>query len=114
MSIKPYFKNILNLIELPLGSIFYAKTCILCEKTYNCQNFGRKIILLTIEEYFFSKFEITWWNGAINKESFLAFSMCFKSEAVTQRNFVKKSFLENSQNSQENSQSLFFNKKENK
>ena len=45
----------LNLIELPLGSIFYAKLCIFCEKTYNCQNFGRKIILLTIEEYFFFK-----------------------------------------------------------
>ena len=72
---------------------------------------GRKIMLLTIEEYFFSKFKITRWNGAINKEGFLAFSLCSKSEAVTQRNFVKKSFLENLQNSQENSQSLFFNKK---
>ena len=96
---------------MPLGSIFYAKIYIFCEKTYNCQNFGRKIILLTIEEYFFSKFKITRWNSAINKEGFLAFSLCSKSEAVTQRNFVKKSFLENLQNSQENSQSLFFNKK---
>ena len=23
-SVKPYFKNVLNLIELPLGSIFYT------------------------------------------------------------------------------------------
>ena len=41
------------------------------EKTYNCENFGRKILLLTIEQYFFSKFKITRWNGVINKEGFL-------------------------------------------
>ena len=65
-SVKPYFKNVLNSIKLPLGSIFY--TTHFREKTYNCENFGRKISLLTIEQYFFfSKFEIKQWNGIINK-----------------------------------------------
>ena len=45
-----------------LGSIFYTT----CEKTYHCENFGRKILLLTIE-FFFSEFEITQWSGIINK-----------------------------------------------
>ena len=31
-----------------LGSIFYTT----CEKTYHCENFGRKILLLTIEFFF--------------------------------------------------------------
>ena len=32
-----------------LGSIFYKAR----EKTYNCENFGRKRLLLTIEQFFF-------------------------------------------------------------
>ena len=32
-----------------LGSIFYTTR----EKTYNCENFGRKSLLLTIEHFFF-------------------------------------------------------------
>ena len=39
--VKPYFNNILNLIKLPLGSIFYL-THLFMEKTYNSKNFGRK------------------------------------------------------------------------
>ena len=31
-----------------LGSIFYTTR----EKTYNCENFGRKSLLLTIEQFF--------------------------------------------------------------
>ena len=38
------------------------------EKTYNSEHFGRKSFLLTAEHFFFSKFEITQWNGAINKQ----------------------------------------------
>ena len=50
-SVKLYFKNVLNSIELPLGSIFY--TAHFHEKTYNCENFGRNFFLLTIEQYSF-------------------------------------------------------------
>ena len=32
-----------------LGSTFYTTH----EKTYNCENFGRKSLLLTIEQFFF-------------------------------------------------------------
>ena len=49
-----------------LGSIFYTT----CEKTYNCENLGRKSLLLTIE-HFLSKFKIIQWSGVINKEGFL-------------------------------------------
>ena len=49
-SVKPYFKNVLNSIKLPLGSIFYSP---FREKAYNCKNFGRKSLLLTVEQFFF-------------------------------------------------------------
>ena len=49
-SVKPYFENILNLIELPLGSRFHNSP--FYEKVYNCENFGRKSLLLTIELFF--------------------------------------------------------------
>ena len=68
-SVKPYFKNVLSLIELPLGSIYYATHPFM--KKLTTVKTGRKILLLTIEQYFFSKFEITRWNGVINKEGFL-------------------------------------------
>ena len=38
------------------------------QKTCNPENFGRKSLLLTLEHFFFSKFKITHWNGAINKQ----------------------------------------------
>ena len=38
------------------------------EKTYNCENLARKSLLLTMEQnFFFSKSEITRWNGVITK-----------------------------------------------
>ena len=46
-SVKPYFKNVLNSIELPLSSIFYTTHPFL-KKTYNSENFGRKSLLLTM------------------------------------------------------------------
>ena len=49
-SVKPYFKNVLNSIELPLGSIFFPQLT-LGEKTHNSEHFGRKS-LLTIEHFF--------------------------------------------------------------
>ena len=60
-----YFKKVLNLIELSLGSIFLHNSPFR-EKTYNSENFRRKCLLLTME-HFFSKFQITLWNGLINK-----------------------------------------------
>ena len=50
-----------------LGSIFYTTR----EKTYNCENFRSKSLLLTIERFFFLKFEITQWSSVINKAGFL-------------------------------------------
>ena len=64
-SVKPYFKNILNLVELPVGSIFYTT-----------QPFGKKLVtvetwvkksFLTVEKIFSSKFKIMQWNGVINR-----------------------------------------------
>ena len=54
ISVKPYFKNILNSIELPLGCIFYA-TQSFVKKAYNCEKFWRKSLLL-IEHCFFCFF----------------------------------------------------------
>ena len=49
--VKPYFKNILNSIKLPLGSIFYM-TYPFVKKAYNSENIGRKSLLLTVEPFF--------------------------------------------------------------
>ena len=65
-SVKPYFKNVLNSIELPLSSIFYASHPFV-KKTYNSENFGRISPLLTME-HFFSKFKIMQWDGIFNKQ----------------------------------------------
>ena len=46
-SVKPYFKNVFSSIELPLGSIFYITHTFV--KKLITENFGRKILLLTIE-----------------------------------------------------------------
>ena len=58
--VKLYFKNVLNSIELPLGSIFYtthpfAKKLKLWEKNSSVNNI-----------FFFSKFKTARWNGIIN------------------------------------------------
>ena len=37
------------------------------EKASNSEKFGRKSILLKVEQFFFLKFEITQWNSVINK-----------------------------------------------
>ena len=75
-SVKPYFKNVLNSIELPLSSIFYTSHPFL-KKTYNSENFRRKSLLLTME-HFFSKFEITQWNGTFNCVCIVFFFHYFK------------------------------------
>ena len=50
--VKPYFKNVLNSIKLSLGSIFYTIHPTLLSKKLNYENFGRKSLLLTIEQFF--------------------------------------------------------------
>ena len=62
--VKPYFKNVLNSIKLPLGSIFYT-THLFFEKLSTLKTSGESLLLTM--ELFFSKFEITQWNGVINK-----------------------------------------------
>ena len=39
-------------MELPLGSIFLHNSPFR-EKTYNCENFGKKSLLLTMVQFFF-------------------------------------------------------------
>ena len=51
-----------NSLQVP----FYTQLTLLL-KNLNCENFGRKSLMLTIEQ-FFSKFEITEWNGVITKK----------------------------------------------
>ena len=46
-SVKPYFKNVVNSIELPLGSIFYTSHPFV--KKLTTENFKRKSLLLTME-----------------------------------------------------------------
>ena len=46
----------LNSIELPLCSILHNSP--FCEKACNCENFRRKSLLLTTEQFLFLKFEI--------------------------------------------------------
>ena len=50
-SVKPYFKNVINSIKLPLGCIFYT-TLSFAKKPYKCENFWRKSLLLRIEQFF--------------------------------------------------------------
>ena len=64
--VKPYINNILNLIELPLNCIFYT-THSFVKKVTTVKTLEKK---LTIEQIFFSKFEILQWNAIINKENF--------------------------------------------
>ena len=50
--VKPYFEKVLNSIEFKLNSIFYT-THLIMKKKYNCENFGRKDLLLTMEQFLF-------------------------------------------------------------
>ena len=61
-SVKPYFKNVLNSIELSLGCIFYTTHSFV--KTLKTSG---ESIFLTIEQLFFLKFKIMQWNAIINK-----------------------------------------------
>ena len=49
-SVKPYFKNVLNSIELPLGCIFYTTHSFI--KTLRTSG---ESLLLTIDQFFFFK-----------------------------------------------------------
>ena len=51
-SVKAYFLNVLNLIELHLRYIFLQNSSFR-EKTYNSENFWRKSIFLTMEQFIF-------------------------------------------------------------
>ena len=53
-SVKPYFKNVLSSIELPLGSIFYNSP--FREKSYNCENWEKNSFVNNNRAVFF--FEI--------------------------------------------------------
>ena len=65
-SVKPYFKNVLNLIELPLGFIFYA-THPFVKKLTTLKTLGEKVLTM---EHFFPKFEIMQWNESSTKMVF--------------------------------------------
>ena len=49
--VKPCYKNVLNSIKLPLGSIFYTTHPFM--KKLTTDNFGKKSLLLTIKLFFF-------------------------------------------------------------
>ena len=55
-SVKPYFENILNLIELPLGCSFFT-THPFAKKLTTLKTLGEKVYFNS-REIFFSKFEI--------------------------------------------------------
>ena len=59
-SVKPYFKNVLNSIELPLGSIFYAPNPFV--KKLSTLKTSRE----TEKKSFFFKIRLQ-WNGVITK-----------------------------------------------
>ena len=68
LQLNHILKSKLNSIKLPLGCIVFCYTTqSFVKKTYNCENFWRKSLLLTIEQFFFSKFKIMQWNTVINK-----------------------------------------------
>ena len=83
-SVKPYFKNILNSIKLPLGSIFYTP---FREKTYNSEKVLEEKVFLLKWDTFFSKFEIMPWNGVINREGFVLFSFFIISNIMVKTFF---------------------------
>ena len=50
--VKPYFKNVLNSIDLPLGSIFRT-TQSFVKKFATVKTLGEKVFFSTIEHFFF-------------------------------------------------------------
>ena len=67
--LEPNWTSTIELIFTSFKS--YVKMYLIREKTYNCENSGRKSVLLTMEQFDFSIFEILQSNGIINKEGFL-------------------------------------------
>ena len=61
-SVKPYFKNVLNSIHLPLGSISYTTHPFLKKIATVKKSFVNNGTI------FFSEFKITQWNGVITKK----------------------------------------------
>ena len=71
-SVKPYFKNVLNLIELSSGSIFYTTYPLV--KKLTTENLGRKSLLLAMEQFFFKirNYVMEWHHHKkMNSEGFL-------------------------------------------
>ena len=69
-----HIQNQIEHLRLSLSSLrlnHMLKMYLIREKTYNCENSGRKSVLLTMEQFDFSIFEILQSNGIINKEGFL-------------------------------------------
>ena len=69
ISVKPYFKNLLNSVKLPLGSAFYATHPFV--KNLQLRKLWEKKSFVNNGTCFFSKFEIMQWKFVINKEGFL-------------------------------------------
>ena len=68
-SVQPYFKNVLNSVKLPLGSVFYATHPFV--KNLQLRKLWEKKSFVNNGTCFFSKFEIMQWKFVINKEGFL-------------------------------------------
>ena len=69
--IKPHFKNILNLIELPLGYFFYT-TQPFVKKNLKLKTSGESL-MSTIELLFFiiRNYAMEWCHKKMNKQGFL-------------------------------------------
>ena len=95
----------LNCLQVP-----FFKQLILLWKSYNSENFGSKTLLLTIEQFLFSKLEITKWNSVIDKEGFLN-QYLLKVRSSCPEVFCKKGVLRNFQEltGKHLYQSFFFN-----
>ena len=107
-SVKPYFKNVLNSIKLPLGSIFCI-THPIVKKLTTVKTLGQKSFVNN-RTIFFSKFQIMQWNGIISK-SFLNQHL-LKVRSSFPEVFCEKGFLRNFKKLTEKQlcQSFFFNK----
>ena len=69
--VKPYFKNVLNSIKLPLGSMVYTTHTFM--KKLTVENFERKSLLLTIEQFFseIQKYAMEWCHHKKMNKGFL-------------------------------------------
>ena len=88
-SVKAYFKNVLNSIELSLGSIF-CLTHPFMKKLTTVKNSGEKSLLNNRAIFF--KLEIMQWNGIINKEGFLNLHLLVSSQKQSPRGVLEKRF----------------------